>query len=591
MAVRVATWLVVPMVAGAIALAMWRPERSSAIPSARPGLTRFTWMLPQDSTLLSAPVVSPDGQRICWVGKIASGSSQLFVRHLSSPEATPIPGSEGARHPFWSPDGRHIGFFARRKLQRISIEGGVPIVLAEAPDPRGGTWSPSGVIVFAPSYRDTPIMRVSDRGGAVQPVTVLDRGQEDVTNRWPVFLPDGVHFVYSVLSMRDQRRGIYIGSVNGAPAESTERLFASDSGAIYASVNEGDAGVLLSVGEGGVELRPFDPVRRVLTGDARTLGINAIGTSPHDAALLSASAGVLAFSEERVPWGSRFATIRRDGSDLQIWTDPQLGGFPRISPDGSRLARSVVDTLRGNPDIWLDDLQRGTRLRLTTSGEFDVMPTWSPDGREIAYRSGALTEPTISYAAADGTGVTRTVACPHQSCEPTDWSPDGSYLMVTVRGRDIWTVPLRAGAIAQPLLANAFVERDGRISPDGRWVAYVSDESGRPEVSVRSLVGPLRRFVVSKGGGDQPVWSRNAGELFYVDAGGRIHSVPVRQHPVDGLRFGAATMLGVPPLGERHWGTTYEVAPDGRHVYFPHSTDDRGPREFDIVLNWQALVR
>ena len=590
-AARLVPWLLVPMVAGAIALTLWGPERSSAIRPAPEGLTRFTWILPQGTTLFSAPVVSPDGQRICWVGLSASAGSRLFVRDLSSTDAMPIPGSEGARHPFWSPDGRAIGFFARGRLHRIAVDGGPPIVLAEAADARGGTWSPSGVIVFAPSYRDSPLMRVSDRGGAVQPVTVLDREQGDVTNRWPVFLPDGVHFVYSVLSMRDERRGIYLGSVHETPARPGQRLFASDSGALYASLEEGRPGVLLSVGSGGVELRPFDPVRRVLTGDARTLGINAIGTSPHDAALLSASAGVLAYSDEMLPWGSRFATIGRDGSDLQVWTDRELGGFPRISPDGARLARSIVDTLRANPDIWLDDLQRGTRLRLTTSGEFDVMPTWSPDGREIAHRSGALNAPTISFAAADGTGVTRTVACPQGSCEPSDWSPDGAFLMVTVRGRDIWTIPVKPGGIARPLLADAFVERDGRISPDGRWFAYVSDESGRPEVSVRSLAGPPRRFVVSKGGGDQPVWSRRAGELFYAAAEGQIYSVPVRQDATSGLTFGAAMMLGVPPLGERHWGTTYDVAPDGRQVYFPHSSDDRGPREFGVVLNWTALIR
>jgi dipeptidyl aminopeptidase/acylaminoacyl peptidase len=335
-------------------------------------------------------------------------------------------------------------------------------------------------------------------------------------------------------------------------------------------------------------IRVFPRVRIIL--DIR-FSLNAIGATAHHGALLTASSGVLAYSDAMVPWGNRFAAIGRDGSNLQFRTDAQLGGFPRISPDGASLARSIVDTLRGNPDIWLDDLQRGTQLRLTTSGEFDVMPTWSPDGREIAYRSGALNEPTISFAAADGTGVTRTIACPQRSCEPSDWSPDGSYLMVTVGGRDIWTIPVRPGAPAQPLLAEAFVERDGRISPDGRWFAYVSDESGRPEVSVRSLIGPARRFVVSRGGGDQPVWRRQPGELFYAGAQGRIYSVPVRADAENGLTFGAATMLAVPPLGERHWGTTYDVAPDGLRVYFPHATGNREPREFGVVLNWTALLK
>jgi Tol biopolymer transport system component len=503
----------------------------------------------------------------------------------------PIPGTEGALHPFWSPDGKAIGFFAHGKLKRVAVDGGPAIVLADAPNPRGGTWSQSGVIVFAPSYRDAPLMRVSENGGPVEPVTVLDRAQEEVTNRWPAFLPDGIHFLYSVVSLRDDRRGVYIGSVDAPAARSNQLLFASESGAVYAPLGDGRHGALLSVGEDRIEVRPFDPARRVLTGDARSIGIDAVGTSPHHAALVSASADVLAYSAVRVPWGSRFSSIRRDGSDLQVISRYDLGGFPRISPDGGRLARARVDPLRGNPDIWLDDLQRGTQLRLTTSADFDVMPVWSPDGREVAYRSGTLNESTIGFAAADGTGLTRTLSCPQLPCEPSDWSPDGTYLVVTVRGRDIWTVPLQPGASPQPLLAEAFTERDARISPDGRWLAYVSDESGRPEISVRSLQGPARRFVVSSGGGDQPVWRLDGAELFFAAAEGRVYSVSVRSDAQGGLEFGAATTLNVPPLGERHWGTTYDVSADGRRVYFPHSGDERAPGEFGVVMNWSSLLR
>jgi Tol biopolymer transport system component len=162
---------------------------------------------------------------------------------------------------------------------------------------------------------------------------------------------------------------------------------------------------------------------------------------------------------------------------------------------------------------------------------------------------------------------------------------------VTVRGRDVWTVPLKTGGSPQPLLAEAFTERDARISPDGRWLAYVSDESGRPEISVRSLVGPARRFVVSSGGGDQPVWRHDGAELFFAVTGGRIQSVSVRSDAQNGLVFGAATRLNVPPLGERHWGTTYDVSGDGRRVYFPYAVAERPPREFGVIMNWSALLK
>jgi Tol biopolymer transport system component len=293
-----------------------------------------------------------------------------------------------------------------------------------------------------------------------------------------------------------------------------------------------------------------------------------------------------------VPWGARFASVLRDGSDLQMAPEVrELGGFPRMSPDGRKLARVRVDPLRSNPDIWLDDLEHGTHLRLTTSWEHDVMPVWSPDGREIAYRGGTLREPSIGFAAADGTGVTRTLRCPGQVCEPSDWSPDGKFLIATVRGSDIWVIPVIGGGEPQPLLAESFVERDGRISPDGRWLAYVSDESGRPEVSVRSLSGSPKRFVVTNGGGDQPVWRHDGGELFFADTKGQLLSMSVRSTPDHTLSFGSPTRLNVPPLGERHWGTIYDVSADGRRVYFERATDDRPAREFGVVVNWSALLK
>ena len=579
------------VVLSAIVFAMWRAMGPSAV-NPKPGaVTRFTWTLPEGTTLYSAPAVSPDGRRISWAGRNPSGTPQVFVRAMSSLDATAVPGTEGGRHPFWSPDGQAIGFFAKGKLQRVAVDGGPPVVLADAPDPRGGAWSQNGVIVFAPNYRDTPLMRVSDRGGPVEPVTVIDIGQEEVTNRWPAFLPDGIHFLYSVVSLRDERRGIYVGSLDVPPAKSSRRLFASDSGAMYVPLGDGSRGALLSVGNGRIELRPFDPARQLLEGDARTIGVDAIATSPHHAALFGASADVLAYSDVLVPWGARFASIGRDGTDLRIASGPELGGFPRVSPDGGRLARARVDPTRGNPDIWLDDLQRGTQLRLTTSADFDVLPVWSPDGREVAYRSGTLGEPIIGFAAADGTGTTRTLACPQVPCEPSDWSPDGLYLIVTVRSRDIWMVPLERGASPQPLLTEAFTERDARISPDGRWLAYVSDESGRAEVSVRSLVGPARRFVISSGGGDQPVWRRDGAELFFAAGEGRLHSVSVQSDAKNGLSIGTATRLEVPPLGERHWGTNYDVSGDGRRVFFSHAVSERAPRQFGVIMNWSALLK
>jgi serine/threonine protein kinase/Tol biopolymer transport system component len=583
-------WIAAPIALAVVGIAVWRILGASSPAPEFNTPARFSWTLPADTTMFSPPTVSPDGRRICWIGVSRSAPAQVFVRDLSSLEATAIPGTEEARHPFWSPDGESIGFFADGKLKRVAVSGGTPIVLADVEESRGGTWSPSGVIVFAPNYRDTPLMRVSDRGGPVVPVTVIERAAEEVTHRWPAFLPDGIHFVYNIVSLRDDRRGVYIGSTTDRPQPADRPLFLSESGAVYAATGDGRRGALLSVGSDRIEVRPFDPVRRSLVGDVRLLGVNASGTSPHHAALLSAGGNVLAYSAIGVPWGSRFVGMGRDGSNLVVLNDYDLGGFPRLSPDGRRLARARVDPLRGNPDIWVDDLDRGTELRLTTSADFDVMPAWSPDGQQVAYRSGAQNAPTIAIAAADGTGVKRTLSCPEPWCEPSDWSPEGE-LIVTVGGRDIWTVPLDTRS-ARPLLAEPFTERDGRVSPDGRWLAYVSDESGRPEISVRSLADPPRRYVVSSGGGDQPVWRPDGAELFFAAAEGRLYGVTARSDGAGGgLSFGPATRLNVPPLGERHWGTTYAVASDGHRLYLPLASDRMPPREFGVIMNWRALFQ
>jgi Tol biopolymer transport system component len=594
------TWIVVLAATVLIALgwSAWSLVRRSGV-TPNTEVARFNWTLPPDTGLSSAPVVSPDGRRIVWAGVSEAGSAQLYVRDLSSDESHALSGTTGARQPFWSPDSRWIGFFARRKLQKIAAIGGPVTDIADAPDGRGGAWSPAGVIVFQPVYRDAPLLRVSDQGGPTQPVTTVDLTLDDVSHRWPSFLPDGKHFLYFGLSVNDGRRGVYVGSLD-EPTQPTRPIFLSDSGAIYAPGVSRSEGFVLSAGNGRIEVRPFDADRLMVTGDPRALEVNATTTSPHHPSLMSASATVLAYASGAIPWGNRIARIDRDGSNLRVEPDNQLTGSPRVSPDGRFLARHRTDPVRGNPD-----LERGAATKLTTSADFDVMPVWSPDGTQVAYRAGTFDKPTIGFAASDGSGVKQTLACPKSPCEPSDWSPDGRFLVLTVGRRDVWTMPVGSEGQAQPLLAESFTERDARISPDGRWLAYVSDETGQPEVSVRSLTGPARRFGVSSGGGDQPVWRRDGAELFFAGPGGRLFAVSVRPGPPfdllraprasrgasAGLSFGAATKLNVPPLGERHQDTIYDVTRDGRVVYFQHQTELKPPREFGVVLGWRALIR
>jgi len=307
--------------------------------------------------------------------------------------------------------------------------------------------------------------------------------------------------------------------------------------------------------------------------------------------MLSASADVLAAVSSQIPYGSRLGSTGRNGEDPRLWKERETQNWPRLSPDGRRLARQRIDALRGNPALWVDDLERDTRVRVTTVG---MLPVWSPDGNRLAYLSGTRFKPHLSLAAADSTGAVAILPCPRSNCEPTDWSPDGRRLIVNVRddsGGDVWAVSTDPKGSSEPLLAEPFTERDARLSPDGRWIAYVSEESGRAEVSVRSVSGPPRRIVISGGGGDQPVWRRDGAELFFVDPQGRLRSVAVRPGADANLTFGAPVELEVPPIGSGHMGTQYDVSPDGRRVYFLDRAQDPPPHEIVVLLGWRALLR
>ena len=585
------------VVAIVLALLRGRRLREYALSeSAGPNLTQFTWSLPEGTTLDSAPIVSPEGRRIAFTAA-SGGSSRLFVRSLESREATAIGGTDGAKQPFWSPDGTSLGFFAGGQLMKVDVSGGVPVKLCDAPDGKGGAWSRTGMIVFGPNLIFEGLAKVSADGGPAQPATLVDLDRGENSHRWPVFLPDGIHVLFHVRASTDERRGVYIVRIDRPASKPGSMLFRSESEAVFVPTSGRERGVLLSAADGQLQARPFDAAALKLVGDPRTLPVAAGANTPYHPAMLSASADLLATVAVPMPYGVRLGTVARDGTGVRL-SERRPQNWPRVSPDGRRMAMQVVDPTRGNPDIWVEDLQDRSVVRVTTSTGIETLPVWSPDGRRLAYASGTLRERRLSIASADGSGVLQELPCPGSYCEPTDWSPDGRRLIVNTRmaasaaqTRDVWSVSLETGGSAEAILSGPFPEYDGRISPNGQWLAYVSEEAGRPEVSVRAISGPAMRLVVTSGGGSQPVWGRDGHELLYIDREGQLRARQVERQSHTGLAFGAAAALSVPLIGSGHWGTQYDVSPDAQYLYFIDRAPAARPSDIGVVIGWRAFLK
>ncbi len=548
---------------------------------------RSSWTLPAGVTLTSSPAISPDGRRVA-IAAATDAGSVLMVKELDASTAQTVAGTEGASQPFWSPDGTSVGYFARGRLMRVALDGGAPVALAAAPAAMGGSWSPNGTIVFGPSRIDAPLSTVSVAGGAVERATILNRAAGDNSHRWPAFLPDGVHFVFFMRSADDQRRGVYLGRVD-KPGES-RLLFNSDSPAVYVPLSR-ERGMLLTERSGRVDARDFDHVRLSLTGDPRVVDVPVGAATPNQSAMLSAAASVLVATTS-IPFGDRLIEVHRDGRLLRTWPERELQNWPRVSMDGRWLLRQRIDALRGNPDIWVEHLERRTRLRVTTEPDDEALAVWSPSNSDVAYVTGQLGAARLLVASADGTGSRRELPCPGSVCRPTDWTRDGRFLVANVQGKhgaDVWLIGTTPGSPSRPVLAQPFVERDARLSPDGRWVAYVSEETGRAEVSVQRVGGPAGREVISADGGDQPVWRRDGSELFFVDPDGRLMAARMQTAADRAPLGGAPAAVPIPRVGFGHFGTQYDVSPDGQRFYLLDRHREPSPSEIVFVAGWQRL--
>jgi Tol biopolymer transport system component len=583
-------WLVAALAtAGMIVLAV--RDRLRPVPQP-PAVVRFG-ILPPEKTTFTPPgehaasqfAVSPDGRSVAFVASLPGSRSLLWVRPFDSLVATSIPGTEEAIHPFWSPDGRSIGFFTPTALKRVELSGGIPQKLCDTAGGRGGSWNGAGIILFADSAA-TPIFQVPDTGGEPEPVTRLDASRGDISHRYPSFLPDGRHFFYFLRGSKRELQGIYVSSLD---SPQSRLVLKSDSLGVYAS-----PGYLLTVRQARLVAYPFD--EKTLQAGPRPLSVAEsvpAGAPPGYAPFAISPNGVLAYSSTFIR-GRELVWFDRSGKKLATIGEPGDYSTPDLSPDEKRFAVSMRETTQANTDIWIFDSARGAWSRFTFDAANDRAPLWSPDGSRIVFGSAARGLLDLWEKPSSGTGEPRLRVATAEEKFPTDWSRDGRFVVYhTFRGKgawDIWVAPMD-GEKPFLFLDSRFTEVQGRISPDGRWMAFSSDESGRYEIYVTDFPEKRGRWQLSTNGGLQPSWRADGKEVFYVTPDQALMSVAVR----GGETFEAAPPVALfkanfPPWVPAYW-RYYCPSQDGQRFLVTALVPEASASPINVVLNWTAGLK
>src|SRR5450432_1929017 len=520
-------------------------------------VTRFAVPAPDKTSFTAAaPAISPDGRTLAFAAIDGEGHSQIWLRPMNSSEAHALPGTEGASAPvFWSPDGRSLAFAGRSlaRLMNIDVAGGPAQTLC--PATAGvpvGAWSPAGIIVF---QANDGLMEVPAGGGTCAPVTRLDSKRGELRHTGPSFLPDGRHFLYLRVASKEEDSGVYVGSLDSKPGEPSSKLIAKGaSPATYVPSADPTHGYLMFLRQGALMAQPFDADSLSLAGDAVPI-VERVGTNG-DWFTVSEK-GTLVYRGGGSSGSRQLTWFDRSGRSLGSLGAPGAYTTLSVSPDGKRVAFGLADTAQNNTDIWVHDLAQGTTHRFTFDPAVDDMPVWSPDGTRIVWSSqregGADLYQRASNLAGDETALLKSP----EPKFPQDWSSDGRFLIYSVnrgdRGGnnlDLWLLPLQGEQKATQFLGTPFMESQGRFSPDCRYVAYVSNESGKTEVYVRSFLSDGKaggQQMISQGGGSQPLWRRDGKELFYISADIKVMAVPVSTAPTF-QRLGAPIALFTAPI-------------------------------------------
>jgi Tol biopolymer transport system component len=531
--------------------------------------------------------ISPDGRWIAFVAAI-EGGDKLWVRPVDSGTARECPGTDGASFPFWSPDSLSIGFFAGGKLKRIDIEGGPPSVIGDAAQARGGAWNAEGTILFSASVA-AGLQRVSASGGRPVGVMPLDFAKEENTNRWPAFLPGGKKFIFYSRSAKPHLSGIYVGSLD-RPGEKTQ-LVETTTGGAYAPPHGQNPGYLVWLKGSTITAQPFDPATLRLSGRAVPVtGADGIFVNPGSnwASFSISGEGKLLFNNGSYRF--QLTWFSREGRILSTVGHADLFAALRISPDGRQAAVSVSDAT-GTRDNWRLEFARGIQSPITF-GSHGSVAVWSPDAATIVSSGVGLNR--LFESPSNGAGAEKAILQSRVSLYLNDWSPDGRYLAYTEStpetGYDLWLLPMTGDRTPVPFLKTRFNESHGTFSPDSKWLAYVSDESGHEEVYVQSILASGPKWQVSDRGGGFPRWSRDGRELFYVAPDGKLMMASVRTLP-GALEFGSPVALFrmVDPQGA--FAYPYDVAPDGRILALAPTGGAGDTPSMTVIVNWEAGLK